>query len=145
MFLNNFGLGDKEEVRGYQDGRQAFLGSAGLDDGNARDRLLPIKRLDGYIPEKGIERVDFLKVDTEGFDLKVLIGGVSFFHIIKFIQYEHWGEVDNRMIKGLLAPEFDCYDVGYRNVFCMNRNLVSEEERSRLKTYIRDNKLGELV
>ena len=49
------------------------------------------------------------------------------------------------MIKGLLSERFDCFDVGYRNVFCINKTLVSQEERDRLNKYIVDNKLADLV
>ena len=145
VFINNFGLGDKECEQGYQMGNQAFIDSLSINNLTAtQDKILPIKTLDTYIREKSIERIDFLKMDTEGYELKVLLGATNWFHIIKFIQYEHWGKHNNLMIKGLLSEDFDTIDIGYRNVFCMNKKLVGEEETTRLKTYIVENKLCEL-
>ncbi|CAN5721232.1 hypothetical protein BH10BAC3_BH10BAC3_33890 [soil metagenome] len=34
----------------------------------------PVTTLDSYCAEKEIERIDFLKIDCEGFDYKVLLG-----------------------------------------------------------------------
>ena len=145
VFANNYGLGDKEEVKGYNEGLQAFAGVGGCPENYKSDLEFPIKTLDSYVIEKDIKQIDFLKIDTEGYDLKVLLGATNWFHIIRFIQYEHWGKHNNLMIKGLLSEDFDTVDIGYRNVFCMNKKLVSEEERARLRKYIEDNKLGELV
>lgn len=145
VFVNAFGLGDRNEQRGYYEPLQAFLGSGGAPDDAISQMILPIKTLGQYVTEKEIKRIDFLKIDTEGFDIKVLLGAYNWFNMIRFIQYEHWGEVNNKMTRGLLSDKFECYDVGYRNVFCMNKELVSEEERGRLRKYIEDNKLAELV
>lgn len=39
------------------------------------DRVeVPVKTLDGYVDENGIDRIDFLKVDIEGFELPFLKG-----------------------------------------------------------------------
>ena len=145
VFVNAYGLGDKKEGRGYHAQLQSFSGSGAIGDGNAMDYLLPLTTLGAYVTEENVKQIDFLKIDTEGFDRKVILGAYNWLHMIKYIQYEHWGEVDNKMIKGLLADKFECYDVGYRNVFCMNKELVSECERLRLKKYIEDNKLAELI
>ena len=147
VFANNFGLGDKNETRGYYHPLQSFLGNGNAPD-NAKaefSTMLPIITLGKYVTENKIKQIDFLKIDTEGHDLYVLIGAYNWRNTIKYIQYEHWGEHNNKMIKGLLHDEFDIEDVGYRNMLCMNRNLVSEGERTRLKDYIKENKLCELV
>mgnify|MGYP001560328108 FL=1 len=145
VHINWFGLGDREEIKGYNEGLQAFLGSGACPENGTADLTLSIKTLSAYTLEHEIKRIDFLKIDTEGHDLKVLLGATNDFHVIKFIQYEHWGIHNNKMIIGLLQDDFEIKDIGYRNMFCMNKKLVSEEERVRLKTYIEDNKLCELV
>ena|SRR3990167_2576388 len=145
IFLNKFGLGDREETRGYYSPLQTFVGTGDAPEDLKADYMLPIITLGKYVTDNNIEKIDFLKIDTEGHDLKVLIGAYNWFKMIKFIQYEHWGEHNNKMTIGLLQDDFEIHNVGYRNMFCMNRNLVSEEERNRLKAYINDNKLGELV
>lgn len=146
VFVNNFGLGDRERKMTYQNGLQSFVESWAIDDAYASgDQTLSLKTLDGYIREKGISRIDFLKSDTEGFELKVFLGATNWFYIIKYIQYEHWGDANDRVIRGLLSKDFDCEYVGYRNVLCMNRSLVDETERNRLKEYIQTSKLGDLA
>lgn len=143
VFVNNFGLGDKNEERGYMDGQQTFVGSEALpQEGNARDRLLPIKKLDDYCKEKGIKEIDFLKIDTEGFDYKVLVGGEETLKNTRFIQYEHWDDKDEFHL--LLGDDFEMEYIGYRNVFCMSKTLVPQKEKERLIQYITQNKMAEL-
>lgn len=36
---------------------------------------IPVTTLDAFVRENGIERIDFLKMDVEGFERKVLLGG----------------------------------------------------------------------
>ena len=145
VFLNNFGLGDRNEERGYHDNLQSFVGSWILSDGDARDRLLPLRNTASYINEHEINQIDFFKIDTEGFELKVLLGLIHHFGIIRFLQYEHSGKHNNDCIKGLLHDNFEIYDVGYRNSFCISKSLVHEGERDRLAKYIRDNNLSQLA
>ena len=144
VIINEFGLGDKNTEVGYQFGPQSFVDSEAIKNIDAsKDAVIQIKTLDIYIREKEVANIDFLKIDTEGYDLKVLLGATNWFHIIKFIQYEHWCKNNDLMIRGLLSEHFDCFDVGYRNVFCMNKKLVSQEEKDRLSKYVVDNKLGD--
>jgi len=143
IYVNNFGLGNLEEERGYQDSRQSFVESENLAPDSIFDRVLLIKTLDGYIQQHKIKQIDFLKIDTEGFDFKVLLGGENSCKITRFIQYEHWDNKEEFHL--LLEKDFDMEYIGYRNVLCMNKELVPEGERQRLIKYIRDNKLGELV
>ena len=145
VFVNAFGLGDKEETKGYYNPLQAFVGSGSAPEDALTNLKFPIQTLGKYITDRKIESIDFLKIDTEGYDLKVLIGGYNWLSMIKFIQYEHWGEHNNKMTIGLIQDHFEVHNVGYRNMFCMNKNLVSEEEKARLRAYIVDNKLAELV
>ena len=146
VFPNNFGLGDKRCEMAYREGLQSFVESDAVNDKQRDiDMVLQLTTLGAYVTDKNISSIDFLKIDTEGFDRKVILGAYNWLKMIKFIQYEHWGEVDNKMIVGLLSDKFDIYCVGYRNQFCMNRDLVDWEERTRLSKYIEDNKLAELV
>jgi FkbM family methyltransferase len=45
----------------------------GEDAGGAKTFAIPTRRLDRILAERGIEKVDFLKSDTEGHDLQVLL------------------------------------------------------------------------
>ena len=146
VHANKFGLGDKNQVVAYIEGFQSFVASEMINNPYATGNLLlPMKTLDTYLLETNVKQIDFLKMDTEGYELKILLGATNWFHIIKYLQYEHWGKHNNLMIKGLLSENFDTIDIGYRNVFCMNKQLVSEEERQRLKDYINKNELAKLA
>lgn len=145
VFLNNFGLGDREEERGYQHGRQSFAGSWILGDRDPTDITLYLRTLSQYAKDKGITQIDFLKIDTEGFELKILLGAIHYLDKIRFIQYEHWGPQHYKVIKGLLQDDYWLEDIGYRNVLCVNKKLVSKPEYQRIKRYIKRNKLAQLV
>jgi FkbM family methyltransferase len=68
-----------------EDGEQVFWEHPENDAGHhllekdqeadaAQTFTIPTRRLDGILRERGIERIDFLKSDTEGHDLQVLLG-----------------------------------------------------------------------
>src|SRR3990167_9929053 len=114
VYLNNYGLGDKEEELPYDPSTQSFL----LPVTNPR---LPIKTLDWYTKENNIKRIDFLKIDTEGWDYKVLVGGKETIKMCKYIQYEHWD--DRWCFHELLNDDFWMIYIGYRNVLC-KRNKI---------------------
>jgi FkbM family methyltransferase len=45
-----------------------------LHGGQAGGETVDVQRLDVYLAKNGIERVDLLKIDTEGFEYEVLVG-----------------------------------------------------------------------
>lgn len=138
---NRIGLGDVEGIIMYNDMLQAFEGGAQALTGLI---ALPVYTLDWYVKEYKVKKIDFLKIDTEGYDLKVLKGGQGVLKNIKFIQYEHWGEENDKEIRQFLGKLFDFECIGYRNVLCMNKKLVPKKDRNRIVKFIRDNKYGEL-
>tara|TARA_Y100000768_G_scaffold359909_1_gene316764 strand:+ start:85 stop:804 length:720 start_codon:yes stop_codon:yes gene_type:complete len=54
-------------------------------------KKIPIKmmKLSDYIDENKITKIDILKIDTEGYELKVLEGLTPKHNIVKFIYFEH--------------------------------------------------------
>lgn len=80
--INNFGLGDKEEYAQYYPAVQSFSDVSWRGNGG---EFYHIKTLNSYgkIP-------DFLKIDTEGYDYKVLLGGDKILSKVKYIQFEYW-------------------------------------------------------
>src|SRR3990167_1036618 len=131
VYLNNYGLGDKKEELPYDPSTQSFL----LPVTNPK---LPIKTLDWYVKENNITKIDFLKIDTEGWDYKVLVGGSDILSNTHYIQYEHWD--DKGIFHILLENDFDMEYMGYRNVLCLNKKLVSQKTRDKIISFIRDNK-----
>lgn len=111
VYLNNYGLSDKEEELSYNDGSQSFIGGVG-------DKM-PLKTLDWYIKEYKIKKIDFLKVDVEGLDLRVLLGGKNAIKITRYIQYEHWG--NDEEFHQLLKDDFSFNYIGGRNTICTRK------------------------
>lgn len=64
-----------------------------------------LRTLDEYA--KDISRIDFIKIDTEGMDYRVLLGGKETIKRVRFIQFEYWDGV--RKFVDLLGAEFNMY------------------------------------
>ena len=60
--------------------------------------LLNIKKGKDYVNNKNINNIDFLKIDTEGYELYVLQGFEDFLENVKLIQFEYGGTfLDNNL------------------------------------------------
>lgn len=134
--VNKYGLGNEIGDFHYDPGSQSFMKIDG-------EFVYPVKTLNWYVKENGITKIDLLKIDTEGWDYKVLLGGSEILPNTKYIQYEHWDKPD--IFRDLLEKDFDMEYIGYRNVFCMNKKLVSKKTRSKIIKFIRDNQFGKLA
>lgn len=74
----NFGLGDKQELLTYYEDVQSFVKDNGFRKSEGHGaKLFEIRTLDDFCREKGISSIDFLKIDVEGLDYQVLLGGSS--------------------------------------------------------------------
>ena len=92
-YFNNFGLGNENNEIYYYPRYESFYDrtkSCGISD-DLNKKLLIIKKGKDYVINKNIETVDFLKIDTEGYELNVLIGFDNFLENIKIIQFEYGG------------------------------------------------------
>lgn len=49
-----------------------------------------VRRAADYLIERSIERVDFVKIDAEGMDLKVIKGFDGTIASVRLIQFEYW-------------------------------------------------------
>lgn len=141
VVLNQYGLGDEDAMMHYDSNLETFSGSeAQPDKGHHGDMILQIRTLDWYVRSKNIKKVDFIKIDVEGMDYQVIVGGKETIKKTRFIQYEHWD--DKERFHKLLDKDFTLEPIGYRNMLCMNKRLVPAEERKRLRRYIRKNNYG---
>ena len=74
--INNFALGSKNETRDYYEKSQGFINLQESSESLGYvPKKFPIKTLDSYCEENNITNIDFLKIDTEGFEKEVLLGG----------------------------------------------------------------------
>ena len=100
FYLNNFGLSNIEEESDlYIYTQLGGTNSIYFHEQLANNSELIIKekirlrKLDDYIIENKIERIDFLKIDVEGHEYKVISGGIESIKngIIKRLQFEYGG------------------------------------------------------
>jgi FkbM family methyltransferase len=145
-YFNNFGLGSENKELYYYPRYQSFydrINSCTLSD-DSNKILLYIKKGKDYVIDNNIQNIDFLKIDTEGYELEVLQGFDNFLENIKIIQFEYGGTfLDNNtklidVIKYLENKNFynfsyltnngttlitdfnDHYQ--YCNIVCINKN-----------------------
>jgi len=115
----NCALGEYGTMASYNEDTQSIDGSNSWS--GTSDLKVQVIPLDEYARRNNIQRVDFLKSDTEGNELKVFLGGWETLKLCRYIQYETWNDPNNTFIERALSPEFDIYDIGYRNNFCVRK------------------------
>lgn len=91
--FNRFGLGTERCDAYYYPCYQSFIdrvtSCAVSDDANKVTRR--IRTGEDYVTEKSIGYIDFLKIDTEGFELNVLKGFGEFLRNVGIVQFEYGG------------------------------------------------------
>jgi hypothetical protein len=101
VYFNSFGLSDVCEKRQYYPDVESFYDrheSVPWINLKQTPLLLELKRGDEYCKEKNVIEIDFMKIDTEGYEMKVLLGFGDFLKNVKIIQFEY-GEtfIDNKV------------------------------------------------
>jgi len=95
VFIKSFGFGDidDQKLKIYPSTGSIFF----------RDKTIPVSRIgtetveiicrtiDSFVAEEAIEKIDFMKIDVEGYELKVLEGARSSLEKIRLIQFEFGG------------------------------------------------------
>jgi len=77
IVANNFALGDEEKIsKIYGD---TFIPALLGGNKNYTTTEVPIRRLDKYIKEKGLNNIKIIKIDVEGFEFPVLKGLEGYF------------------------------------------------------------------
>lgn len=143
---NAFGLSNKEDTVYYYPKYQSFydrINSCKISDDENKIKLKVITGKK-YITEKKIDTIDFLKIDTEGYEMNVLEGFEEYLKIVKIIQFEYGGTfLDNNVklidiitylekqgfykfayLSGSGTHEITNYDDHYQycNIVCINKN-----------------------
>lgn len=93
-YLNNFGLSDKNESLEYYNEQQSFVHRKLTHPDTYMHwtkSVFEVKRADEYIQKNNIESIDFLKIDTEGFEFNVIRGFGDKIKNVKVIQFEYGG------------------------------------------------------
>ena len=89
MIFNNVGLGSKTETKDlhYRYGSIIKRDIPRFKDMHESYEV-NIIRLDDYCKDKGVTEIDYLKIDTEGYDFEVIKGCGNMLDKIRFIQFE---------------------------------------------------------
>lgn len=149
-FYNKFGLSDKKEIIKYYPKYESFLNrtaTLGVDNEDQSFEL-EVKKGDDYIKEYDIKEIDLLKINTEGYELKVLNGFDSSIDKIKFVQFAYGGTYIDAKIKlndvcdflrrkgfkffyyilpEKLYPIINFEDhYNYSNIFCSRKELTAK-------------------
>lgn len=106
IILNNFGLGERKgDQKLYYDAPGSGMASIykrKLDHFNIKvekEEVVKVETLDDYCMESNLDKVHFLKLDVEGYELGVLKGAQKMLaeKKIDFIQFEFGGtDIDSR-------------------------------------------------
>ena len=82
-------------------------------------KKIPIKiiKISDYIDENKISKIDILKIDTEGYELKVLKGLNPNQKIVRFIYFEH--HYDNMIVKNYTFKDINniLLKYGFKKVY----------------------------
>jgi FkbM family methyltransferase len=135
--LNEYGLSD-ENKNGciYFENTESFTehwnkNIPNIDQGNRYD----LKKLDDYIQNNNIENIDFLKIDVEGLDYNVILGGLNAIksNKVKNIQIEYSGNVkqyvdllDNFKFYWMMEPVLCAYVNSLNTQYKFSPNNVVE-------------------
>ena len=140
IHLNNFGLSSSEkEATIYSDKEKSNLASLYKRDlknygiSLGRTESISLKRLDTYIQENKISKVNLLKIDVEGHELEVLRGLGQYLNpdFIDFIQFEYGGcNLDS------VTKLSDPYDVLAKNGFEICKIMPKYLEFRKYKIYM---------
>ena len=77
------------------------------------EEKIRLSTLDSYLVQNKISKIDLLKIDTEGFEYEVLLGGKNSLNKISLILFEH--HYDDMILKG--------YKFSDINSFLVNNNF----------------------
>jgi FkbM family methyltransferase len=106
--VNHMGLGDEvvKQAKFYHN-IQSFAPHPFVDSQHNEGDEFDISTIDEYCKEHSIDSIDFVKIDTEGYDYRVLLGAKDMLKQdrIKCIQFEYWDGVQKFV--DLLSEKYD--------------------------------------
>lgn len=89
-YFNNFGLGLVNDQLYYYPKYESFYNRTVTNCCDSKNKLLlPVRKGKDYAIEKNLTKIDFLKIDTQGYELNVLKGFEDFIQNVKIIQLQY--------------------------------------------------------
>ena len=146
-FYNNFGLSNETKELFYFPKYQSYYDRINSCKTSDEDNkiVLQVKKGKDYMIQHNIKNIDFIKIDTEGYEFNVIKGFEEYIENISIIQFEYGGTFLDNNVKlndlvdylkhfgfhkfGYLTPNglnlttdfTDHYQ--YCNIVCLNKNL----------------------
>lgn len=115
LYLNSFGLGCQEGEMSYYPNTQSFVFRTYHSQSQDVGITFSIKKLDNYCKEKSVNKIDFLKIDTEGMEMDIFLGGENIIkNSTKVIQFEFASTMIDKKVNpdhliGWFGDSFDLY------------------------------------
>lgn len=139
IFINKLGLGNKKEKLTYYIKSQSFINRKVLFQ-NTPGSLLELTTLDQYCFENNISNIDFLKIDTEGFEINVIQGSSSNIDNCKTIQFEYGGTyLDAKTsLKQIVDVFFNLTKIKNWSIYLLQKNYLLQidlENIANFETY----------
>jgi len=124
----NVALSDKNGEEGlYLAGSGSSFNKNFIGKNNIQKRIVEIKKLDDVVQYENLEKPDFVKIDVEGHEYNVLLGGkrvIRQFLPILFVEIIY--SLDNGFINKNYKQTLDFINnLGYR-IFCLDNNKLIE-------------------
>lgn len=146
VHLESFGFGSVEETRIISLAKDSLWNSMKnlAHEGIEGSESVSLKSLDGYLKTKKISKIDFLKIDVEGFEIEVLKGAASSLgrKVIDFV----FCEVGVNRNDVHHTPFFDVLEFltpyGYRLVALYDHSLVNTEAHYANALFFNSNNLS---
>ena len=133
IFLNNYGLGNKTESIGYYNDSQSFIKRKTHFISKSKPVLLKIVEFSEYLNKNNISKIDFIKIDTEGFEPNILTNNIKFIkNNVQYVQFEYastW--LDNKDCLDL-SEIIDIYNNEYDFYFLLDKNHPISKYTSKL-------------
>lgn len=128
--LNKYGLGDtNQDGCVYYEDSQSFTVNTFHEDIDTGKRF-SIRRLDDYVIQNNISHIDFLKIDAEGYDYKIMLGGQNTISSkVSYIQFEYWDNVSNFL---KILDQFSLFILNeprFVEAIIEHKNLMTTDQR----------------
>jgi hypothetical protein len=105
--VNQIGLSDSVQTGAvFYSNVQSFEPHPWIQSNENGERF-DLNTIDEYCKENDVDRIDFLKIDAEGLDYRILLGAKRMIedNRIKYIQFEYWAGI--RKFYDLLKVRYD--------------------------------------
>jgi len=129
-----FGLHSSDQTMRLFHGKQDSMESSVCPTNRTSDEneQIRVKNAAQIFVENGIDRVDVLKIDTEGCEVPILQSLKNYLPEVKALYVEYHSERDRRMIDAILADTHVLWAghvaLAYRGEFCyLKRDLLPDE------------------